>query len=220
MPLTDNNDSEVHSIVPSVCGALRTDFRKNAAWIQSRSGRYAPQPHDLVIAIVHHSSTEHYYCQLTPFSPLALLPHLSFEGVNRKTRPYLEPGDLLYARVGLALPYADVELECVSKGTGKADGLGELKAGYIVGVDKDLARRLGLSEKKQKEDGVVLLEEIVKRGIVFEIAVGANGKVWIDAGGRVGDTMEICRGIVEMDMKNLEEHAQRKLVKSMQFGQD
>ena len=43
---------------------------------------------------------------------LASLPVLAFEGVTRRNRPNLHPGDLVYARVTAAPRDADPEVAC------------------------------------------------------------------------------------------------------------
>lgn len=62
---------------------------------------------------------------------------------------------------------------CINSATGKADGFGELKGGYIIDVTLAYARMLFY------EGGPVLkaLGELIS----FEIAIGLNGKIWINA---------------------------------------
>ncbi|KAL1305648.1 hypothetical protein AAFC00_007242 [Neodothiora populina] len=202
------------TITTTVAGELCTDTRKNAVWIEALSnGRYLPSVGDLVIATVHHSSTDTYHCSLTPHTPLVLLGQLSFEGATKKTRPQLNPGNLVYARVAKADKWSDVEIECVNPSTGKSDGMGPLKGGMMFEVSNAFARRLMMGAGK---GGVVLLEEIGER-VRFEVAVGRNGRVWVDAAS-VGEVVKIGTLLRETDERRLDVTAQKKLAKKILGG--
>lgn len=185
---------------------------------EAKAAQYIPTQNDLVIATVHHSSTDSYHCTLTPYTPLATLGQLAFEGATRKTRPILAPGALVYARISLASKHMDPELECLSATTGKADGLGPLKGGMLFEVSLGMARRLMMPEKRrgEGEGGLVVLEELAER-LRFEIAVGRNGRVWVD-GGDVKTTLVVGGAVVECDEKGLTVEEQRTLVKRVLKG--
>ncbi len=119
----------------------------------------------------------------------------------------------MYARVTLANKHMDPELECVSASTGKADGLGPLIGGMIFTISLGMARRLMLS-KPVEQGNLVLLEEIGGAGVPFEIAVGRNGKVWVDSKS-VKTTLAIGKAIQETDAKALKVEEQRKLAKRL-----
>ncbi|KAK6423757.1 exosome non-catalytic core subunit rrp40, partial [Oleoguttula sp. CCFEE 5521] len=102
------------TIITTSLGTLSTDPKKSALWLENLTGRYSPSVNDLVIAQIHHSSTDTYSCTLTPHTPFALLGQLSFEGASKKTRPQLKSGDLVYARVCKAGRGEDVEIECLN----------------------------------------------------------------------------------------------------------
>ncbi|KAF2273665.1 uncharacterized protein EI97DRAFT_383049 [Westerdykella ornata] len=202
-----------NTITATIAGALATDNKKNAAWIEYNSGRYTPQPHDLIIATVHASAAETFTCTLTPHTPPALLPHLAFEGATRKTRPILPPGSLVYARVSpspssttsgysLGAGGAPIELTCVDPSTGKSDGLGPLKGGMVFPISLGMSRRL-LAGKK---GGVIVLEGLAKK-VGFEVAVGRNGVLWVD-GGNVKTTLLVGRAVQEVDEKGMGEKEQ------------
>ncbi|RJE20647.1 exosome complex exonuclease Rrp40 [Aspergillus sclerotialis] len=218
-----------HVINASRAGLLSTDPKRNAVSILSfPNHRYIPTTNDLVIAQVHHSSAEYFHCMVTPQTPHALLAQLAFEGATKKTRPVLKQGDLVYARVlsiGVSAG-AEVELTCVNPATGKAEqgGLGPLTGGMVFDVSTGLAARLtrASSSKAEYEDGVaglVVLDELGTKleGIGgFEIAVGRNGKVWVDCS-NAGDsairaTVAIGRCLHAVDESNLSPAEQRKLV--------
>jgi exosome complex component RRP40 len=199
-----------NTIVPTVAGQLFTDQRKNAAWVEYHASRVClPAP-------LHNPADR---MQVRPnrrrsrnsHNPNATLPQLSFEGASKKTRPMLTPGSLVYARVTLANKHMDPELECVSPTTGKSDGLGPLTGGMVFGVSLSMARRLMLP-RPSEQGGLTLLDELGGQGLPFEIAVGRNGKVWIDSG-KVAVTLGIGKALQETDEKGLSAEEQKKLSK-------
>ncbi|RDL35934.1 putative exosome complex exonuclease RRP40 [Venustampulla echinocandica] len=202
-----------NTITPTVAGQLCTDTRKNAVWVEFNGGRYTPIAGDLVIATVQKSAVDVYYASISDYTPNASLPQLSFEGATKKTRPQLAFGALVYARVVLANKHMDPELECVSSSTGKSEGLGPLIGGMVFNISLGMARRLMLP--KPAENGkLVILEELGEQGVAFEIAVGRNGKLWVDSKSVKG-TLSIGRAIQETDEKSLSVEEQRKVAKKI-----
>lgn len=227
--LLSEQSSSDHVINATQAGLLSTDPKRNAVSILSfPNSRYIPTPNDLVIAQIHHSSAESFHCMITPHTPHALLAQLAFEGATKKTRPILKQGDLVYARVssiGVSAG-AEVELTCVNPATGKAEpgGLGPLTGGMVFDVSTGLAARLtrASSSKGESEDGVAGLVVLDELGAKleslggFEIAVGRNGKVWVDCA-NAGDsairaTAAVGRCLHAVDDSHLSAAEQRKLV--------
>lgn len=200
------------TIATTTTGLLAVDHRKAAAWLESgrSGGYYQPALGDLVIAQVHHGSADTWHCSITPHTPYALLGQLSFEGVSRKTRPQFDSGDLVYARVCRTSKWEETELECVNSATGKAEGMGALKGGMVFEVSPAFARRLMLGAKK---GGVGILEEVGEK-VKFEVAVGRNGRVWIDSGS-VKSTIVIGRLLKGADEEEWDLDMQSRMVKRM-----
>ncbi|KAF2642976.1 hypothetical protein P280DRAFT_467083 [Massarina eburnea CBS 473.64] len=194
-----------NTITTTIAGALATDNRKNAAWIDANSGRYLPTVGDLVIATVQSSAADNFNCAITPNTPYATLPHLAFEGASRKTRPVLLPNSLVYARVVNAGKESSPELTCVDPSTGNSEGLGPLKGGTIFKVSLGMARRLLLRSKGE----VTVLDHIGTK-VGFEITVGRNGLVHVD-GGDVKTVLAVGKAIQETDEQALGEKGQKKL---------
>ncbi|PYH38590.1 exosome non-catalytic core subunit RRP40 [Aspergillus neoniger CBS 115656] len=223
------SSSPSHVLTATQAGILSTDTKRNAVSILSTPNRrYIPTINDLVIAQVHHSSVDYFHCMITPQAPHAVLGQLSFEGATKKTRPMLKQGDLVYARVlsvGLGAG-AEVELACVNPATGKAEpgGLGQLNGGMVFDISTGMAARLmrASSSSSDSQDGVaglVVLEELGKKlekSGGFEIAVGRNGKVWVDcsSGGEtsVKATVAVGRCLTTIDEHDLNPADQKKLV--------
>jgi exosome complex component RRP40 len=203
-------DPSSTTIYATTAGLLQTDHKKRTAQIQPRHSRYLPRAGDLVIAQVHHSSMDFFHLSVAPHTPQAILPQLAFEGATKKTRPQLKANDLVYAKVTAAQKNMEVELSCVNPSTGKSepDGLGPLNGGMVFDVSTGLAGRI------LRKEGVVVLEELgEKLQGGFEVAVGKNGKVWVDCpdGGAKG-VCAVGRCLQETDRFGLTEKEQRKLV--------
>ncbi|OOF95946.1 hypothetical protein ASPCADRAFT_207272 [Aspergillus carbonarius ITEM 5010] len=223
------SSSPSHVLTATQAGILSTDHKRNAISIlSSPNRRYIPTPNDLVIAQVHHSSPDYFHCMITPQAPHVVLGQLAFEGATKKTRPMLKQGDLVYARVlsvGLGAG-AEVELTCVNPATGKAEpgGLGHLTGGMVFDISTGMAARLmrassSSSDQQEGVAGLVVLDELGKKlekAGGFEIAVGRNGKVWVDCsnGGdaAVKATVAIGRCLTTIDELDLGPADQKKLV--------
>ncbi|KAL3420431.1 Exosome complex component rrp40 [Phlyctema vagabunda] len=201
------------TITPTVAGQLHTDAKKNAVWVEYNGGRYVPTVGDLVIATIQRSAVDVFYASISDFTSSASLPQLSFEGASKKTRPQLSSGSLVYARITLANKHMDPELECVSSSTGKAEGLGPLTGGMLFNISLGMARRL-MMPKPVEQGKVVVLEELGGLNIAFEIAVGRNGKVWVDSNS-VKSTLAIGKALQETDEKGLSLEEQKKLAKKL-----
>ena len=203
-------DATTGDFTATIGGLLEVDYRKKTAQISTPDARYIPKAGDLVIAQFRTSSTDFFHLHINAHSPQAILPQLAFEGATKKTRPQLKPNDLVYAKVVAAQKNMEIELSCVNPSTGKAepDGLGPLTGGMVFDVSPGLAERL------LKKQGVVALDELgTKLPGGFEIAVGKNGKVWVEcpeAG--VKGVCAVGRCLREMDEKELREKEQKKLV--------
>ena len=208
-----HNNSSTATTFTSLGGILTTNPKKRTIAVSHPHARYVPAVNDLVIAQFHHSSNDYFHVSLNPHYPFAILGQLAFENVSKKTRPQLKPGDLVYAKVISASRNMEVELTCVNPTTGKsaAEGLGVLHGG-MVSHDST-----GFAERLLKREGVVILDELGGRiqggkgG--FEVAVGKNGRVWVDCGEEgTKACLAIGRCLQEADEKALNEKEQKKLV--------
>ncbi len=200
--------SENTSVVAA--GFLHVDHKKRTAQVGNPHARYVPHAGDLVIAQVHHSSMDFFHLSLAPHTQQAILPQLAFEGATKKTRPQLKANDVVYAKVTAAQKNMEVEVSCVNPSTGKSepDGLGPLNEGMVFDISTGLAGRI------LKKEGVVVLEELgEKLQGGFEVAVGKNGRVWVNCPD--GGAKAICavgKCLQDTDRGGLREKEQRKLV--------
>ena len=183
-----------------------------STWIVLTLPQYVPQTGDLILATVHNSSAEVYQCAITQNTAFGQLPQLAFEGATKKTRPHLRHGSLVYARITNASKFFDPELVCFNPATGKSEGLGELKGGHVFDISLSMAKRL-LMPKQAEQAGLVVLDALAEK-IAFEVAVGKNGKIWIDAG-TVRGTLLVGNALMQTDKSDLDVHEQTKFVKQL-----
>lgn len=166
------------SVVATKCGRLR--FRMpNRFWVANSQRRYIPRVGDSVIGVVIESHAEEYRVNVGAYSG-AVLPTLAFDGASRRNRPMLRVGDVVHARVVLAIKDIDPTLTCCAKeNQTKKDWVtgesvyGELKDGTIFRCSLSLATKL-------RDPNCVVLNELGS-SIPFEIVVGSNGMVWVDS---------------------------------------
>ncbi|XP_057951986.1 uncharacterized protein LOC131146409 [Malania oleifera] len=152
-------------------GKLRFS-RPNKYWVENSQKRYVPCVEDTVLGIVVESKAENFLVDIKG-PTLAFLPVLAFEGGTRRNIPKFEVGALLYVRVVKANAGTNPELSCTDAG-GKAAEFGLLKDGYMFESSTGLSRML-LSTPP-----CPVLEALGKK-LSFEIAVGLNGRVWVNA---------------------------------------
>lgn len=68
--------------------------------------------------------------------------------------------------------------------------------------------------RPSEQGALVVLEELGNQGLPFEIAVGRNGKVWVDSG-KIASTLGIGRALQETDQKGLGIEEQKKLARKV-----
>ncbi|PWW76769.1 hypothetical protein C7212DRAFT_279783 [Tuber magnatum] len=228
------------TLVVNRAGELNIDQRKHTIWMESNGKRYVASQNDAIIATVLRSTSDSYICAIPSSNSLvsstsqAVLPHLAFPQATKKTRPVLHQGSVVYARISLANKHIDPELECYDADSGKAEGFGELKGGFVFGVSLGMARRLLGDAKKTRllrlrqrkaeaegrgeeyqdtgvdmSSGREVLEELGE-SLSFELAVGRNGRVWVHSGDPK-TTLCVMRCIQQSEFLTGKE--QRQLVK-------
>ncbi|XP_018319050.1 exosome complex component RRP40 [Agrilus planipennis] len=144
----------------------------NVYWVESLQKRYVPKKGDLVVGVVSKKAGDVLKVDICS-SELASLSTLAFEGATKKQRPDLQVGDCVYARLLSAHREMEPELVCVDSYY-KAGKLGPLSVdGFLTTVSLNLVNRLLNIENP-------LLRTLGKK-YVYEIAVGMNGRVWINA---------------------------------------
>ncbi|XP_010447426.1 PREDICTED: putative exosome complex component rrp40 [Camelina sativa] len=146
--------------------------KPNKYWVQISHKRYIPRPEDHVLGIVVESKADNFWVDIKG-PQLALLPVLAFEGGTRRNIPKFEVGTLLYRRVVKTNTGMNPEVSCTDA-SGKAASFGPLRDGFMFETSTGLSRMLLSSPT------CPVIEALGKK-LSFEIAVGLNGRVWVNA---------------------------------------
>jgi exosome complex component RRP40 len=178
-------------VIATKAGALR--FRTpNRFWVENAQRRYSPVVGDAVIGIVVSRHAEEYKLNIGG-SACAMLPALAFDGASKRNKPNFDIGTAVYARVEMAHRDMAPEVTCTTTAQGKKKDwvtgqsiFGELKGGHIFSVPLALARAL------RSPRSAVL--NCLGKAIPFEIAVGANGLVWVHSK-HPAHTIVVCNAI-------------------------
>lgn len=173
------------SILATKVGRLRFQKQSNKYWVEGSQKRYIPNVEDTVVGIMVDRRSEMFILDIGG-PAFASLPILAFEGATRRNIPNLQIGAAVYARVVNAHRDSDPELSCTDA-SGKSAGFGPLKGGYIFECSTGLARGL-----LSKPTPPVL--EVLGKNLSFEIAVGLNGRVWVNAP-KVATTITVSNAI-------------------------
>ncbi|XP_073027557.1 uncharacterized protein [Primulina eburnea] len=162
-------DGDVISVMKA--GIFRFS-KPNKYWIESSNKRYTPCVGDDVLGIVVDTKADNFLVDIKG-PTVAYLPVLAFEGGTRRNIPKFNMGTLLYVRVVKANIGMNPELSCMDA-SGKAAEYGPLKDGFSFESSTGLCRML------LKSPTCPVLETLGKK-LAFEIAVGLNGRVWVNA---------------------------------------
>ena len=205
---------EAEDLVATRAGILRWDAEHHRLWVENDQKRYIPALGDHVIGIVTDKNGEEYRLDVGAAAP-ASLPILAFDGASKRNRPQLQVGTLVYCRVVVANRDMEPEVSCKAPpGVGAAKDwvtresvFGELTGGHVFDCPQILCRDL------LDADGP-LLDALGGVG-AFELAVGVNGRVWLDA---EHETMVVLvqSAVLQSQGRPLSEHA--ALVKSLSQG--
>jgi len=136
---------------------------------------YSAKKDDIVIGIISQKTYEIYRVNILA-SKEASLNSIDFEGATRKTKPNLNVGDVVFAKVEKENKYSNVTLTCKcssnSKGWSSGESTyGELKGGKLYDYNRYLCLKL-----LDNKDFIYRLKECVKK---LQLKIGYNGRIWI-----------------------------------------
>jgi exosome complex component RRP40 len=146
--------------------------KNGKVFIDNRQKRYFPAQGDCVIGIITARIKDGYRVDIGAWTNVNL-DALGFENATKRNRPNLEPGAIVYSRVVQADYNVDPDINCIHPATGKAEGYGVLEGGYVIKVSLDTARKC--------LDPDFIVFKLAKKHFEFEVAVGVNGRIWINA---------------------------------------
>lgn len=183
-------DAKSDKIKATLAGKLIYKSATNTYFVLTNSKRYIPRLNDRILGIVEERTMGDYYRVTIPSSSTgsALLLSTAFNGATKRNKPNLKTGDLLYARISscnIHVMEPEISCEClpgeIAKGQGsKKDWMtdestyGVLKGGSCIQVS------LGLAQELLKPSSVVL-DALADAKIPFEICIGVNGFIWVNA---------------------------------------
>ncbi|KAK4874531.1 hypothetical protein RN001_013891 [Aquatica leii] len=166
----------------------------NIYWVEGLQKRYYPKKGDLVVGIVTKKAGNIMKVDIGS-SELACLPLLAFEGATKKQKPDLQVGDVVYARLLSAHREMESELVCVDSYY-KAGKLGPLSSdGFVMTINLNFVNRL-------LDFNCPLLHTLGKK-YVFEVAIGMNGKVWINSH-NVNDTLNLMIALLAAEQESID----------------
>eukprot|EP00743_Colponemidia_sp_Colp-15_P004534 GILK01004888.1.p1 GENE.GILK01004888.1~~GILK01004888.1.p1 ORF type:complete len:243 (-),score=21.17 GILK01004888.1:84-812(-) len=164
--------------IATKAGVLKCqDIPPHNLCVSNMQRKYVAGMNDMVIGLITMKHTENYKVDIGGALP-AILSTIAFEGATKRNRPNLQVGSLVYGRVIVANREAETELSCTSPQSRKGWASGEsyfgpLVGGYLFQCSVYLARIL------LDPDCAVL--EALGRAFPFEVAVGVNGRVWVNS---------------------------------------
>lgn len=184
-------------ILPLRTGILQNSKLGGTKFIlNAHQTRYVPLQNDLVIGIVTARLSEFFRVDIGSQSTAVLSVLNGFEGATKKNRPNWNVGTVIFARVAMAHPDLEPELACFDpSGNVSIDLFGELGATETSPLSSESGRN---AEKKTKTSMLLRtscnfsrrlqnpmkdpLISLLGRYFAFEIASGANGRIFIEAG--------------------------------------
>lgn len=207
---------EDQDLVATRAGILRWDAEQTRLWVENEQKRYVPALDEHTIGIVVDKNGEEYRLDIGG-AVFASLPILAFDGATKRNRPQLQIGTLVYARVAIANKDMEPEISCKAPpGMGAAKDwvtresvFGELTGGHVFDCPQTTCLELLDGESP-------LLEALGAVG-AFEIAVGVNGRVWLDTEKEVVAVLAQT-AILQSQGRLPSEH--EKLVQSLAHGID
>ncbi|TBU10184.1 hypothetical protein CWI38_1958p0010 [Hamiltosporidium tvaerminnensis] len=165
-PLHTSNTTNINThLYPSTLSTTNTPLSDRRWFVYSMTERVVISVGDLVIGSVIYVCSEYYKIELGN-GCIGILPLLNFINANKRNKPDLKKGDVIYSRV--IKGGVEVLLSC------KEEGLGVVGCYFYVGRKKCV--RLLFDKHYFKE----CLGNI-GRGYKYRIGIGVNGRIWVES---------------------------------------
>lgn len=137
---------------------------------------YFPAIDDVIIGTITQKLYDQYKIDICS-SRDASLGTIEFEGATKKTKPNLNVGDLVFAKVVRDNKFDSVTLTCKAEDNMKNWSSGESTFGQLIGGNVYDINRL-YAWKLINDEKIV---SRLKNDCDFEMCIGLNGKIWINA---------------------------------------
>lgn len=145
----------------------------NIYWIDSHQKRYVPVRGESVIGIVTNKGGDVFRVDIGG-SEMGSLSYLSFEGATKRNRPDVKVGDIVYAKLLMAMKDMEPELVCIDS-AGRSAGMG------VIGRDGGFLHTCSLNLIRKILSPNCPLLKLLGKSMPFEITVGMNGRIWVRA---------------------------------------
>jgi exosome complex RNA-binding protein Rrp4 len=169
------------SLVAKRCGILLTDNQgkilesHNEEVFKTLGKYYSPKVDDVVLGIIVQKSAEFYKVDINSYTH-AILNTKDFEGATKKSKPNLNLGDIVFARVSKLNKFDTPMLSCISSSEHKNWASGESFFGVIKGGNVFNFDKVYTWEFYREENFTFnRLRDMVN----YEVVVGFNGRMWI-----------------------------------------
>ena len=136
---------------------------------------YSPKENDIVIGIISQKSYEIYRVNILA-SKEASLNSIDFQGATRKSKPNLNVGDAVFAKVEKENKFSNATLTCKNNTNYKCCSLGEMTYGELNGWKLYKYNRYLCLKLLDNKDFIYRLKECVKK---LQLKIGYNGRIWI-----------------------------------------
>lgn len=171
------------NLVTKKCGILVTDEAGKALENQNEEvftslGRYySPKLDDVVIGVIVLKTAEFYKVEINSYTH-AILNTMDFEGASKKSKPNLNLGDLVFARVSNVNKFDAPTLSCISLHENKNWASGESFFGQLKGGNLYNFEKIKTSELLDPENYTIKRLRDVSN---YDLTVGMNGRLWINS---------------------------------------
>jgi exosome complex RNA-binding protein Rrp4 len=175
--------STTGNLISKRCGVLLCDKNTNKILndpneeiYRSVGKYYSPKIEDFVIGTIVQKTSEFYKVDINTYT-YAILNTKDFEGATKKTKPNLNLGDSVFARVIKTNKFDAPTLSCISTFEHKnwASGesfFGKLKDGNVFNIPKIYTWDL-----IKDNYAITRLQDVCE----FEIVIAHNGKIWLNS---------------------------------------
>ncbi len=188
------------NLVTKRCGILLTDDSgkalesTNEEVFRSLGNYYSPKVDDVVLGVIVLKTAEFYKVDINSYTH-AILNTKDFEGATKKSKPNLNLGDLVFARISKINKFDTPILSCISLHEHKNWASGESFFGVIKGGNLFKFDKIRTWDF-YREDNFAL--QRLRDVVTYEIIVGFNGRLWIKS-----DSSEYVLTIYSLLMKSL-----------------
>lgn len=164
---------ENEKVVSREAGLLRTNATGQHAWVETDKKRYIPVKGDSVVGVVTHKYPEYYRVDINA-PELATLSSMAFESATKRNRVTVQIGDLVYAKVNVALEDLEPEIVCVNLRNGKSEGMG-----IITTPTYSFSTLVNLQAARKTLSNDCIFAKVLGSRVQFEWCIGLNGRIWV-----------------------------------------